>query len=964
MLPPLAPTSVAPRAPARKKPFVPRAFLHRGVVLASALLVDPALLGPLEARRRIALAWAPGATVHRLGRALLLRLAAPRWIDCARAPGLPLLPVHIVSAVPADASAESALSALSAVPLEPAELAELAPLPPGAVVQMRGGALTIDRLDDASAEDPASYLDLSGVETIPVAPLGAPPPGPLFVEAKAPAETRALLGVAAPPPELTSLLESFQSLQSLHAAVARKDRRAAEASAARGRAGGGREGGQALSFFGAVFAAFAQLLSVLGGARRALLPAASSPSSGERRALASVPAPPASPSLADRLAARLRRWLASLLIQARLARLLGRRQAEYIHRLMEMFERGDLAEALRHAIPLGGKGGLPAPVALGLPSPRADLRISTGAAVAASAIFMGGDLFSELQRMYRAAFDRLEREGRLDEAAFVLAELLHESEQAVAFLERHGRLEAAAELAEARGLSPGLVVRQWFLAGERTRAVRIARRFAAFADALVRLKGHPEEPELRLLWAESLAQAGDFAAAIEVIWPVEGQRRRAAAWIEAALQQGGEAAARMLVRKLELFPETFPDILAQTLALLSDRTQRAPAERRAFADALLRGPKTPAAEVLARPAVRALVEDGARFGEPALPALVHRLATFAGDDALRTDLPGWPAVVRPLLRTLDAPRSIAIAAADTGSIAVMDVRHLPGGQTALALGEAGVRVVSRRPDGAFFHLDQPADRLVIADRGDRALGLARRGGAVRVARLDLLGRRTEVWCEALFSTGAPDFDGAEWLVADGERLLSIDTAEPRFEALRAAPLDAHALRIDRSLAGCSALVLHQGKELSHLRFELPAWTLRARKPFPLQDQEQPLARMIGVAGHASAILCETPSPPSLTLVWANEAGTARRIRLGREGEEPLALELSAGWVAVALRGKAGVVVSLLDEAELKVRAVITLAGASAACLRLREETLTVGDDRGRVLVVELIHGSVIRSLRT
>jgi hypothetical protein len=76
------------------------------------------------------------------------------------------------------------------------------------------------------------------------------------------------------------------------------------------------------------------------------------------------------------------------------------------------------------------------------------------------------------------------------------------------------------------------------------------------------------------------------------------------------------------------------------------------------------------------------------------------------------------------------------------------------------------------------------------------------------------------------------------------------------------------------------------------------------------------------------------------------------------------MALDAGWVACAFQEKAGVVVRLFDQAELKERATITLAGARHVCLRLRDETLTVGDDRGRALVLELAYGSVIRSIRT
>src|SRR6185436_3295588 len=104
------------------------------------------------------------------------------------------------------------------------------------------------------------------------------------------------------------------------------------------------------------------------------------------------------------------------------------------------------------------------------------------------------------------------------------------------------------------------------IAGDRARAARIARRFGAFADAVARLKGHPEEPALRILWAETLANAGDYVAAVDVIWPVAAEGTRAGDWIEEVIQQGGAAGAKMLVRKLELFPEAFPGVLAAALA--------------------------------------------------------------------------------------------------------------------------------------------------------------------------------------------------------------------------------------------------------------------------------------------------------------------------------------------------------------------------------------------------------------
>src|SRR6185369_2297548 len=156
--------------------------------------------------------------------------------------------------------------------------------------------------------------------------------------------------------------------------------------------------------------------------------------------------------------------------------------------MMDMFERGDINEALKHAIPLGDLTSLTQAPALGGRCVSKRITILPGRARNVRGIGLGTDVMSYLYQLYRASFKRLEAQNRIEEAAFVLAELLRANEEAVAFLERHGRLRLAAELAEGRELPPGLVVRQWFIAGDIKRAVAIARRTRAFADAVARLE--------------------------------------------------------------------------------------------------------------------------------------------------------------------------------------------------------------------------------------------------------------------------------------------------------------------------------------------------------------------------------------------------------------------------------------------------------------------------------------------
>ena len=75
--------------------------------------------------------------------------------------------------------------------------------------------------------------------------------------------------------------------------------------------------------------------------------------------------------------------------------------------------------------------------------------------------------------------------------------------------------------AEDRKLPPGLIIRLWFLAGEKERALLVARQTGAFADAVERLActDVAQARALRRAWAEMLASAGHLSGAVEVERP-------------------------------------------------------------------------------------------------------------------------------------------------------------------------------------------------------------------------------------------------------------------------------------------------------------------------------------------------------------------------------------------------------------------------------------------------------------
>ncbi len=605
---------------------------HAGRVLCRGFFFGPPL-GEDEARARILARFRPGATVRRTEGGLVLLLAEPTWVRVDASPGAPLVAqAHV----------------LSSAPLTNAELVALA-APPEALVLARAGAAVVLAPRAGDEEDPARWLDTSEVIVLGVTSLGAPPPAPRVAPAPPPLDVRAALKAPAASAELAAVRAALEQMRAGVESSAGRSLARAETSSG-GMDAFARAARTALAgvarLFASVLGLFGRAASASESASRRTSEAASS------RALAARPAPPSGPSFLERLRARVLDVAARLLVLSRIARFFERAHAQYLSKMIDMFERGDLEDALRHAIPLGQGDGSSGPPALLPGGPRADLSISPWRAPARGAIGLGGALFEDLRTMYRRAFERLVAMGAIERAAFVLAELLGANEEAVSFLERHGKYELAAQIAEARDLPPGLVVRQWLLAGDTPRAIAIARAKGAFADAVARLEraGPPYASlavPLRLRWADVLAESGAYAAAVDVVWPVESARPLARAWIERALLVGGATAGTMLARKASL-PGTFAEVRAQVLTLFGDAEPEIDATRVAFASALAAGPATAETRVLARPAARALLAGraaAAALGRRKSAALAERLAVFSNDPALRADM--RPLVVTP-----------------------------------------------------------------------------------------------------------------------------------------------------------------------------------------------------------------------------------------------------------------------------------------------------------------------------
>ncbi len=906
----------------------PRKVTHKGRVEAAGFLFNTDLIGVTETRRRILDLWKSGVHVFTDGANYFVRLSSTIRVDSAHSVATALVKIEDV---------------LSAVPLWQDEF-ELLQAPSHSVVFAKGGVACVRQLSSLSAESPEKWLDVAAFKVVEVTTLGAAFAEPSVVAEPLPFDARSKLdGVPAEAPERQEAIAAIKS------AAAGKGQQSGDWNAAeelRGWLGG---------FIGFIASEITQRLRQ--NSRYTTLQRTSGdqgPQSG---------------------------WLTRvgmrLLHLSRLSRVVGRRQAAYLSKMMEMFERGDLNEALKHAIPFGDLSSLNQRPALGVPSPRNNLSILPWQGRSSTSIGLGTEVMNYLYQLYRESFKRLEAQNRIEEAAFVLAELLRANEEAVAFLERHGKLKLAAELAEGRELPPGLVVRQWFLAGDIERAVGISRRTQAFADAVLRLeKTNKEQAEkLRVVWALSVAEAGNYAGAVDVIWPLEAHRQTALKWMEKAIEVGGPVAGRMLARKLTIDPDDFENTRRRALTFLDDESYELQATRAAFAEALANGENTREARTLARVAARAVLRDAGQHTSALTANQFTRLVKFSGDGPLRTDVPQFPVEhdqpVTPLL-------SIRCVAADCGSMPVHDALLLPNGRMLVALGEIGARLLTR--DGrTVTHFDQPAERLVISDNGARAIALARRGEVWRLSRLDLVEWRSEDWCDAEIDAFAPNYDGSLWFLGAKGDFYAIDAQSKSFEALWRVP-DAgiRVLSAARSESSCSFLTAStDGSDLEQWIYRLPLLILRRRSSPPkLPDNvvrvnycnafspdgiyvDQSLYCVVDSSQQESKI---TPLPTLKLRVFEGELEKLD-FSIGNELCGPLLPEVLGQWIVSPVLADDVLRVSVVNLQSKDLTAQLFLTGANQVSTRLAENTLTVADNLGRVIVIDLRRNCSRRNFR-
>ena len=888
-----------------------------GTRLVRGLWFDVALIGEDEARRRIFAHWSPGTRLHRDAGGYVLEFPELRLCRCADLDGAPLCEFNGV---------------LSSAPLSKDERAQM---PNGAVCLVRAAHPEVLQLSAAKRIDPAIWIDL---RHIPVCEALRPPPAKHKVEIRTQADAksvREILGAAIPKPSAER--EAF--LRDLEASM-----RGEKPGRLAGKGAGA--GIVALGVLGMVMG-WLGLLGQGGGGQ------GSGRGSGSGSGTA---AKAARPKTLSPWARRLENALARLAMFTRVSKLMGWRHAAYMRRMLELFENGDLNEALRHAIPLGsGSDEVPRPTFGGL-GPRNDLTVRAPNHLATS-IGVDGMLDQHLRKLYRKTFERLDREGRIDEAVFILAELLKSGTEAVTYLERKSRFVQAAEMAETLELAPEIAVRLWWLAGDLERTMRLARRSNTFAEAVRLLeKSHAQEAAgMRKMWAQHLVEQGNLVEAAEVIWVLESERDKARIWLLQAEQAGGTLGVRALVRKLLLAPDSLMESETAINELLQAQGEDAAQQRERLALELLALPAqstatTRLAAVLLR---RVVVERSAGLNR------LHKddfskLLAFTDASIMRSDMPALNFSAATTATPLATRTSVlSLQMDERGMQPIQDARSLPDGQYLLATGESGVLRIDRR-GRVLAHYPVPAHQLVVSQNGKRALVLAQRDQTYRVARIDLLTAHVRDWISLPIRLWSHTYDGVTWSVVLENRLLALDCMQDHLLASwQIADLPGQIVGFAEDGAR-QVLLLKNHEGLEQWRYQLPARRLIQRDSvviepdvsyvIPCAGQERPLdIILIGERDDLSLIVRKR--------VHADEF----RVSLGAQAQAPK-VQTHGAWLSVLTQDAFTARCRVFDLRTGVQKADLALLQADHPQVSLYEQNVVLFDRAGRLIDIDCATG--------
>lgn len=970
-----------------------RNLTFRGAVSASAFLFDFDVMALAEARRRVLSIWQIGVRVYSVQGALVAVLPQPVEVYSKSCVGLPLVSSRTGYGAP-----------LTAMPLNE-KLLDRIKAPPRSIVRWKHGQLLVESLVDE--EDLSTWLIADQFNELDLIAPAVPvrEVDPILKEEKF--DVREKLASGSPKAEG---LDEF--IESLNKADQAKQTNSPSATAASSASNQEPKSVSAADIEGWLNAVLGKLFKTSEtGTRDTAHPKnAAEPSwldnvlgslfrdekqRGETKESSQSPPPP-------NWSENLKSDFYQMLRDTGLLNFIQERHQEYLHKMVDLFETGNWSEALKYGIPLGSQSGEGAPEPfLDIPYPNSDIRINPNPATSSSALmYSHPEFYERMRKLYRSSVEHLTNEGRFDEAAYVLAELLGEIEEAVAYLERHGRLVLAAELAEARKLRPGLVVRQWYLAGDFDKAVSIARLNGCFQEAVRLLEKDNKDlaDSLRETWALHLAEIGNYSAAALVAIDVPELYDQALEWTKLALQLRDKKSGHVLAFWLTYFRSRneWPEIKERVVKLLDDESRELAPARYSFFTALPQ-PYTNEIEILARQAGRSLLRDhGRQFISLPKESFLKKL----DDRTLRLDVFSCDMTVNSdALVEAAVPIELSFAPDDIGTDTIYDSALLPDGRTILALGEAGVCILDAESKGSEY-FSFPATQFVLSSNGDRLLALASRGKTKRITRLDLSSSSYDYLGEAPLTAFATNYDGSIWYAANECELYAVDATQSQFRVLWQMPdVLEDIFSIVCNETSCSFVTCRPDSfdPISGVQFDLlsedqrgirtkriwkcdlPGLVVRSRKYIDAWIYRRNLDRQQAVTTPGGSEINVGPSTNYVNddelMVRCND----REIILPHHWTriDKVSIVASDGWIAltftqtfpeevsVSLQSFSVPISSwcyLLDLGTLRVRAKLFFDGTTRLAPRLQYGVLTLCDDRGRVIALDLANGAMLRNI--